>query len=60
MLFQRFCNGIYKSTDGGATFQRMLKGFPSNINVTAGMFLSTDRGVSWVPINRRISGMPDT
>ncbi len=28
-------NGIYKSTDGGATFQRMLNGFPPNINVYA-------------------------
>lgn len=28
-------NGIYKSTDGGATFQRMLNGFPPNINVFA-------------------------
>jgi photosystem II stability/assembly factor-like uncharacterized protein len=27
-------NGIYKSTDGGATFQRMLDGFPPNIGVT--------------------------
>ena len=26
-------NGIYKSTDGGATFQRMLNGFPPNIGV---------------------------
>jgi photosystem II stability/assembly factor-like uncharacterized protein len=28
-------NGIYKSTDGGATFQRTLNGFPPNINVYA-------------------------
>jgi photosystem II stability/assembly factor-like uncharacterized protein len=28
-------NGIYKSTDGGASFQRTLNGFPPNINVTA-------------------------
>src|SRR5262245_4363751 len=28
-------NGIYKSTDAGATFQRTLNGFPPNINVTA-------------------------
>jgi photosystem II stability/assembly factor-like uncharacterized protein len=28
-------NGIYKSTDSGATFQRMLNGFPPNINVYA-------------------------
>ena len=28
-------NGIYKSTDGGTTFQRTLNGFPPNINVTA-------------------------
>jgi photosystem II stability/assembly factor-like uncharacterized protein len=27
-------NGIYKSTDGGMTFQRMLNGFPPNIGVT--------------------------
>src|SRR5438093_5850217 len=27
-------NGIYKSTDSGATFQRMLNGFPPNIGVT--------------------------
>jgi photosystem II stability/assembly factor-like uncharacterized protein len=28
-------NGIYKSTDGGATFQRIINGFPPNINVFA-------------------------
>ena len=28
-------NGIYKSIDGGTTFQRILNGFPPNINVTA-------------------------
>src|SRR4029453_6765412 len=28
-------NGIYKSTDGGATFQRILNGFPPNIGVFA-------------------------
>jgi hypothetical protein len=28
-------NGIYKSTDGGATFQRILNGFPTNIGVFA-------------------------
>jgi photosystem II stability/assembly factor-like uncharacterized protein len=28
-------NGIYKSTDGGATFQRTLNGFPPNIRVYA-------------------------
>jgi photosystem II stability/assembly factor-like uncharacterized protein len=28
-------NGIYKSTDGGATFQRTLNGFPPNIRVFA-------------------------
>ena len=32
-LFAGASNGIYKSTDGGATFQRMLNGFPANINV---------------------------
>jgi photosystem II stability/assembly factor-like uncharacterized protein len=34
-LFAGADNGIYKSTDGGATFQRMLNGFPPNINVFA-------------------------
>src|SRR5262249_33015037 len=28
-------NGIHKSTDGGATFQRTLNGFPPNIGVFA-------------------------
>src|SRR5262249_5401439 len=28
-------NGIYKSTDGGTTFQRTLNGFPLNIGVFA-------------------------
>jgi photosystem II stability/assembly factor-like uncharacterized protein len=32
-LFAGAGNGIYKSTDGGATFQRMLNGFPPNIGV---------------------------
>ena len=34
-LFAGAGNGIYKSTDGGATFERMLNGFPTNINVFA-------------------------
>lgn len=34
-LYAGAANGIYKSTDGGATFQRTLNGFPPNINVTA-------------------------
>ena len=34
-LFAGADNGIYKSTDGGATFQRTLNGFPPNINVYA-------------------------
>jgi photosystem II stability/assembly factor-like uncharacterized protein len=34
-LFAGAANGIYKSTDGGATFQRTLNGFPTNTNVTA-------------------------
>jgi photosystem II stability/assembly factor-like uncharacterized protein len=34
-LFAGAANGIYKSTDGGATFQRMLNGFPPNIRVFA-------------------------
>jgi photosystem II stability/assembly factor-like uncharacterized protein len=34
-LFAGAINGIYKSTDGGATFQRTLNGFPPNIGVTA-------------------------
>ncbi|HKP05052.1 MAG TPA: hypothetical protein VJU77_17000 [Chthoniobacterales bacterium] len=34
-LFAGALGGIYKSTDGGATFQRMLNGFPPNIKVTA-------------------------
>src|SRR5207247_8314495 len=33
-LFAGAQNGIYKSTDGGATFQRMLNGFPPHIGVT--------------------------
>src|SRR4030095_9831772 len=32
-LFAGGVNGIYKSTDGGATFQRTLNGFPPNIGV---------------------------
>jgi photosystem II stability/assembly factor-like uncharacterized protein len=34
-LYAGATNGIYKSTDGGMTFQRTLNGFPPNINVTA-------------------------
>ncbi len=34
-LFAGAINGIYKSTDGGATFQRTLNGFPPNMGVTA-------------------------
>jgi photosystem II stability/assembly factor-like uncharacterized protein len=34
-LFAGGVNGIYKSTDGGATFQRTLNGFPPNIGVFA-------------------------
>src|SRR4029078_11369663 len=34
-LFAGAIHGIYKSTDNGATFQRMLDGFPPNIGVTA-------------------------
>jgi photosystem II stability/assembly factor-like uncharacterized protein len=34
-LFAGTTNGIYKSTDGGATFQRILNGFPTNIGVFA-------------------------
>ena len=34
-LFAGAANGIYKSADGGATFQRILNGFPTNTNVTA-------------------------
>ena len=34
-LFAGADNGIYKSTDGGATFQRILNGFPPNIRVFA-------------------------
>src|SRR5205823_5678203 len=33
-LFAGAANGIYKSTDDGTTFQRMLNGFPTNIGVT--------------------------
>lgn len=34
-LFAGATNGIYKSTDDGATFQRILNGFPTNIGVFA-------------------------
>ena len=34
-LFAGTANGIYKSTDGGATFLGILNGFPANTNVTA-------------------------
>jgi photosystem II stability/assembly factor-like uncharacterized protein len=34
-LFAGATNGIYNSTDGGATFQRTLDGFPPNIGVFA-------------------------
>ena len=34
-LFAGAANGIYKSTDGGATFLRVINGFPANTNVTA-------------------------
>src|SRR5262245_4926565 len=34
-LFAGAQNGIYKSTDGGTTFQRTLNGFPPNIGVFA-------------------------
>jgi photosystem II stability/assembly factor-like uncharacterized protein len=34
-LFAGAINGIYRSTDGGTTFERTLDGFPPNIGVTA-------------------------
>ena len=34
-LFAGAQNGIYKSTDGGATFQRIINGFPPNIGLFA-------------------------
>ena len=34
-LYAGAANGIYKSTDSGATYQRTLNGFPPNQNVTA-------------------------
>jgi photosystem II stability/assembly factor-like uncharacterized protein len=34
-LFAGAQNGIYKSTDGGATFQRIINGFPANIGLFA-------------------------
>jgi photosystem II stability/assembly factor-like uncharacterized protein len=34
-LFAGAQNGIYKSTDGGATFQRIINGFPPNISLFA-------------------------
>jgi photosystem II stability/assembly factor-like uncharacterized protein len=34
-LFAGAQNGIYKSTDDGATFQRIINGFPSNIGLFA-------------------------
>jgi photosystem II stability/assembly factor-like uncharacterized protein len=34
-LFAGASNGIYKSTDGGATFLRAINGFPASTNVTA-------------------------
>jgi photosystem II stability/assembly factor-like uncharacterized protein len=33
MLFAGAANGIYKSTDGGATFSRVINGFPANNGV---------------------------
>lgn len=35
MLFAGAANGIYKSTDGGATFSRVINGFPANNGVAA-------------------------
>jgi len=35
VLFAGAANGIYKSTDGGATFVRIINGFPPDTNVTA-------------------------
>ena len=35
VLFAGAQNGIYKSTDGGATFQRIINGFPPNIGLFA-------------------------
>jgi photosystem II stability/assembly factor-like uncharacterized protein len=34
-LFAGASNGIYKSVDGGATFLRVINGFPANTKVTA-------------------------
>ena len=34
-LFAGTTNGIYRSTDGGTTFEPVLNGFPPNIGVTA-------------------------
>ena len=44
-LFAGADNGIYKSTDGGATFQRTLNGFPPNIGVYAWSVTATDSNV---------------
>jgi len=41
-LFAGAANGIYKSTDGGATFQRIINGFPPNIGLFAWSLTASD------------------
>src|SRR4029453_14609135 len=53
-LFAGAINGIYKSTDGGATFQRTLDGFPPNIGVTA-YSLTTSGGNVAAAVNVQFS-----
>jgi cell division septation protein DedD len=45
-LFAGAINGIYRSTDNGATFQRTLNGFPTNIGVTAYALTTTGGNVA--------------
>ena len=44
-LFAGGPNGIYKSTDGGATFVRILNGFPANTNVSAPSLTVSDGNI---------------
>lgn len=63
-------NGIYRSTDQGATWQRASQGLPAAITITSlaaignavfagteqGVYRSTDNGASWTAVNEGLGG----
>ena len=44
-------SAVYKSTDGGKTFDKIMKGLPSGDIGGMGFFRSTNRGASWSKMN---------